>query len=184
MADHTVVVGIFDDRYQAEQAVDDLEQAGFSHHDVGFAIRGHDAVEGGMITDAVGTKDAVGAVAGAATGAVAGGILGALASLIIPPLGPVILGGVLATAAGFAGAGAAVGGIVGAMTGLGISQEEALYYDEHFKAGKAIITVKAAGEAADKAVALIRKHGGFTRRDEIPPDGPVPPAPLITSAGS
>src|SRR5438874_12753699 len=98
---NTVVVGLFDDRYQAEQAVDELEQSGFSHHDVGFAIRGHDVVDGGMITDAVGTKDGHGALAGAATGAVAGGILGALASLVIPPLGPVWVGGMLATAAGF-----------------------------------------------------------------------------------
>jgi hypothetical protein len=173
----TVMVGIFDDRYQAEEAVDELEQSGFSHHDVGFAIRGHDVTDGGMITDAVGTKDGQGAIAGAATGAVAGGILGALASLVIPPLGPVVVGGMIATAVGFAGAGAAVGGIVGAMTGLGISQEEAVYYDEHFKAGKAIVTVNA-GELADKAVAIIRKHDGYTRRDEIPPDGPVPPATI------
>jgi hypothetical protein len=183
MEGNTVVVGIFDDRYQAEQAVDDLEHSGFSHHDVGFAIRGHDVAEGGMITDAVGTKDAKGAIAGAATGAVAGGILGALASLIIPPLGPVLVGGMLATALGFAGAGAAVGGIVGAMTGLGISQEEALYYDEHFRAGKAIVTVNA-GDFADKAVAIIRRHGGFTRRDEIPPEGPAAPPPLVDYSGT
>ena len=175
---NTVVIGVFDDRYEAEQAVDELEQAGFSHQDVGFAIRGHDAVDGGMITDAVGAKDGSGAIAGAATGAVAGGILGALASIIIPPLGPVLVGGMLATAAGFAGAGAAVGGILGAMTGLGVSEDEALYYDQQFKEGKAIVTVKA-GQYADKAVALIRKHGGFVRRDEIPPDGPAPHPPLI-----
>jgi hypothetical protein len=174
MDGNTVVVGIFEDRYQAEQAVDELEQAGFAHHEIGFAIRGHDAVEGGMITDATGTKDAAGAIAGATTGAVAGGILGALASLIIPPVGPVLVGGMLATALGFAGAGAAVGGIVGAMTGLGLSQDEAVYYEEQFNAGKAIVTVRA-GDFADKAVAIIRKHGGFTRRDDIPPDGPVPP---------
>ena len=174
MDGNTVVVGTFDDRYQAEEAVDELEHSGFSHHDVGFAIRGHDATDGGMITDAVGTKDGTGAVAGAATGAVAGGILGALASIIIPPLGPVIVGGMIATAVGFAGAGAAVGGIIGAMTGLGLSKEEALYYEEEFKAGKAIVTVKA-GDFADKAVAILRKYGGFVRRDEIPPDGPVPP---------
>jgi len=60
------------------------------------------------------------------------------------------------------------------MTGLGLSKEEALYYEEEFKAGKAIVTVKA-GEFADKAVAILRKYGGFVRRDEIPPDGPTPP---------
>ena len=118
---NAVVVGIFEDRYQAEQAVDELEHTGFSHGNVGFAIRGHDAVEGGMITDAVGAKDGSGALTGAATGAVAGGLLGALASIIVPPLGPILIGGMLATAAGCAGAGAAVGGLLGAMTGLGSS---------------------------------------------------------------
>jgi hypothetical protein len=173
-----VVVGIFEDRVAAEEAVDELEQSGFSHHDVGFAIRGHDAVEGGMITDAVGAKDGTGAVTGIATGAVAGGILGALASIIIPPIGPVVIGGMLATAAGFAGAGAAVGGLLGAMTGLGVSEDEAMYYEQQFKEGKAIVTVKA-GERADDAVKVIRRHGGFVRRDEIPPDGPAPQPPLI-----
>jgi hypothetical protein len=174
MNGNTVVVGTFDDRFEAEEAVDELQHSGFTHGDVGFAIRGHDATEGGMITDAVGTKDGAGAVAGAATGAVAGGILGALASLIIPPLGPVIVGGMIATAVGFAGAGAAVGGIIGAMTGLGLSRDEALYYEEQFKAGKAIVTVRA-GEFADKAVSILHSHGGFVRRDNLPPDGPTPP---------
>jgi hypothetical protein len=181
MNENTVIVATFDDRYRAEEAVDELEQSGFSHQDIGFAIRGHDATEGGMITDAVGTHDGAGAVAGAATGAVAGGILGALASIIIPPLGPVIVGGMIATAVGFAGAGAAVGGIIGVMTGLGLSQEEALYYEQEFKAGKAIVTVKA-GEFADKAVAIVRKYGGFVRRDNLPPDGPTPP--VITYSGT
>jgi len=25
----------------------------------------------------------------------------------------------------------------------------------------------------------VRKHGGFTRRDEIPPDGPAMPPPVV-----
>jgi hypothetical protein len=173
-----VVVGIFEDRYEAERAVDELEHSGFSHRDVGFAIRGHDAVEGGMITDAVGAKDTTGAVAGIATGAVAGGLLGALAAVIVPPLGPVLLGGMLATGAGFAGAGAVVGGLLGAMTGLGISEEEAQYYEKQFHEGKAILTVRA-GEHADQVVQIIRRHGGFVRRDEIPPDGPQAQPPVV-----
>jgi len=180
MSGTNVIVGTFEDRNQAEDAVDELEHSGFSHSQVGFAIRGHDATDGGMITDAVGTHDGTGALAGAATGAVAGGILGAVVSLIIPPLGPVILGGVLATAVGFAGAGAAVGGILGAMTGLGLSKEEALYYEEQFHAGKAIVAVNCGADAstpelAEQAVRILRNHGGFIRRDQIPTDGPQPP---------
>jgi Heat induced stress protein YflT len=170
MDNNTVVVGVFEDRNAAEEAVDELEQSGFAKEDVGFAIRGSDAVEGGMITDAEGAKDKEGALAGAATGAVAGGLLGALAAAVIPGIGPVLSAGILTTALGFAGAGAAVGGILGAMTGLGVSQEEALYYEQEFNAGKAIVTVRA-GDFADKAVTIIRRHGGYTMRDRNPPPG-------------
>src|SRR5207248_1102907 len=34
------LVGLFDDRFAAEQALDELHQAGFDHEQVGFAIRG------------------------------------------------------------------------------------------------------------------------------------------------
>jgi hypothetical protein len=168
MTNNTVVVGVFDDRNAAEEAVDELEHSGFSKDDVGFAIRGADAVQGGMITDAEGTKDKHGALAGAATGAVAGGILGAIAAALIPGVGPVLSAGILTTALGFAGAGAAVGGILGAMTGLGVSQEEALYYEEQFRCGKAIVTVRA-GDFADKALTIIRRHGGHNMGDRCPP---------------
>jgi hypothetical protein len=70
------------------------------------------------------------------------------------------------------------GGQLGAMTGLGVSEDEAVYYEQQFKEGKAIVTVKA-GERADDVVGIIRKHGGFVRRDEIPPDGPQIQPPLI-----
>jgi hypothetical protein len=178
MPDNTVVVGVFEDRNAAEEAVDELEHSGFSKDDVGFAIRGSDAVEGGMITDASATKDKQGALAGAATGAVAGGVLGALAAVLIPGVGPVLAGGILTTALGFAGAGAAVGGILGAMTGLGVSQEEALYYEEQFNAGKAIVTVRA-GDFADKAITIIRRHGGYTMRDRNPPSDPTGTEPVV-----
>jgi len=178
MTSSTVVVGVFEDRLAAEEAVDELEHSGFSKDEVGFAIRGADAVEGGMITDASGTKDKQGALSGAATGAVAGGVLGALAAVLIPGVGPVLAAGILASALGFAGAGAAVGGILGAMTGLGVSQDEALYYEEQFNSGKAIVTVRA-GDFADKAVTILRRHGGYTMRDRLPPSDPTAPQPSV-----
>src|SRR4051812_40338946 len=100
-ATRTLLVGVFDDRYQAEQAVDDLEQTGFAHDDIGFALRGSDVTRGGMVTDAVGTKDDTGAATGAVTGGVVGGLLGAAAAMIIPGIGPVVAGGILATSLGY-----------------------------------------------------------------------------------
>ena len=102
----STLVAVFEDRNQAIAAVDELERAGFKHEEIGFAIRGSEAVRGGMITDATGTKDAKGALTGMATGGMVGGVLTAAVSLLIPGVGPIVAGGVLA--AFFGGAGSTV----------------------------------------------------------------------------
>src|SRR5206468_5446082 len=98
----TILVSVFDDRMQAEAAVDELETSGFTHEDIGFALRGSDVVRGGMVTDAVGTKDDTGAAAGAMTGGVVGGIFGAAMAMVLPGIGPILAGGILATSIGYA----------------------------------------------------------------------------------
>lgn len=154
------VVGVFDDRIAAERAVDALQQAGFANDRIGFALRGSDAVRGGMIVDAEGAKDSKGAVTGAAAGAVTGGVLAAAASLLmIPGAGPILAGGVIAAALGGAIAGTAVGGILGAMTGLGLSEQEAKFYEQHFNEGRAIVAVKPGSRVADAADILVRSGG-------------------------
>ena len=159
-ATRTLLVTLFDDRNDAEKAVEELEQSGFSHEDVGFALRGKDVNAGGTVTDAVGTKDGSGAAVGAVTGGVVGTLLGAAAAMLIPGVGPVLAGGILATSLGYAAAGVAVGGILGAMTGAGLSEEEAKYYEKEFNSGRAIITVRA-GEDDARAMAILHKHGGY-----------------------
>src|SRR5262245_51787213 len=91
------LVAVFDDRTEAEHAVTDLEAAGFRHDQVGFMLRGSDVGAGGMITDEVGAKDGAGARAGAVTGGMVGGILGAAAALLVPGVGPILAGGILAS---------------------------------------------------------------------------------------
>jgi hypothetical protein len=159
MSSCPTVITAFDDRDEAQVAVDELHQAGFKHDQIGFAIRGEDAVQGGMITDAEGTRDGEGAAKGATAGAVIGGVLGALA-FAIPGVGPVMVGGMLAGLAGGAAAGAATGGIYGAMSGLGASEEEAVFYQREFESGKAIVTV-CAGERRAEAEDILHKHGGY-----------------------
>ncbi len=155
------ILAAFENRHEAELAVDDLEQAGFSHADVGLVIRGSDAVEGGMITDADGAKDGIGLAAGAATGGIIGGVLGALAALTVPIAGPVIAGGVLAAALGFGAAGAMTGGLIGAFYGLGVSEDEARFYEKQFHAGKAIVSVHPRGRDAE-ASTILQRHGGYS----------------------
>jgi len=156
----SALIGVFDDRYEAERAVRDLEALGFNDKDIGFVIRGTDVGQGGMITDTVGTKDGRGALVGAATGAIGGGILAATVTALLPGVGPVLAAGMLAMFFGYAGAGAAVGGILGAMSGLGYSEEEARFYEQKFHEGKAIVAVKP-GNRWDQATEVIRRHGGY-----------------------
>src|SRR2546423_13439879 len=115
----TTLVAAFQDRFEAEKAVDELEQAGFGSDEVGFAIRGSDVASGGMITDEEGAKDRPGALAGMATGASVGALLGAAAALLIPGVGPVVASGVPAMAIGGAIPRAARGGSFRALTGPG-----------------------------------------------------------------
>jgi len=132
------IVAVFDDRTEAERAVSDLEAFGFDDRQIGYAIRGTDVASGGMITDTVGAKDARGAIAGATTGAMVGGVLAAAASMLLPGVGPVIAGGVLASFFGGAVAGTCSRRNPGAaLTGLGISEDEARYYEQAFHSGKA-----------------------------------------------
>jgi hypothetical protein len=127
-----------------------------------------------MFTDAVGTKDARGAIAGASAGAIAGGILGAAAAIALPGVGPMLAAGIFTAAFGGAAAGTAVGGILGAMKGLDVSQEEAQYYQQQFESGKAIVAVKP-GVRLFQAREILRGHGGYNmqfRRDQpIPTKG-------------
>src|SRR5215204_4816333 len=153
------LVGVFDDRSAAEHAVDALHRAGFAHDHVGFAIRGTDAIRGGMIVDTVGTKDGKGAAAGAVTGGMIGGVLAAAVSLLIPGVGPIVAGGVLAAFFGGAIAGTAVGGIFGALTGLGVSEDEAKFYETEFHSGKAIVAVRPRGRWQEAADVLVRSGG-------------------------
>ena len=153
------LVGVFDDRWAAEEAVNALHHSGFGHDQVGFVIRGTDAIRGGMIVDTIGTKDGRGAAAGAMTGGMIGGVLAAAVSLLIPGVGPIVAGGVLAAFFGGAIAGTAVGGILGAMAGLGISEEEAKFYEREFNEGRAIVAVNAE-DRGGQATQILVEHGG------------------------
>jgi hypothetical protein len=102
---------------------------------------------------------------------VLGGVIGASAALLIPGVGPVVSGGLLATALAGAATGAATGavagGVTGALVGLGIPEDEAKYYDEQFREGRTLMTVKA-DDRYDDAGDIIRRRRGYdyeTRED-------------------
>jgi hypothetical protein len=148
----TTVVGVFDNRDQADRAVEELRRVGFRDDQIGYAVRG---TEGETVETG---KTAAGE--GLATGAVIGGLVGAAAALLIPGIGPVVAGGVLASVLGGAAVGAAAGGILGALVGMGIPEEEASYYESEFQAGRTLVTVKCESRCAE-AQEVMRRFGAY-----------------------
>lgn len=160
MQSRDTVVAVFDDRDDAQDAINALRDAGFMADDISILARDRDAA--GQLADDTGANVA----AGAATGALAGGLLGGVAgwlvgigALAIPGVGPIIAAGPLAAALGGAAIGATGGGIIGALTGVGIPEDEARYYDTEFRRGGIVVTVQARGRY-DEARAILREYGG------------------------
>jgi len=173
----TTVVGVFHDRQHAQQAVAELKRAGFSEADIGVIARDDDKTATGTTgtsttgTSTTGTGEKGSHVAaGAATGVAAGAGVGALWALgiaagMLPAIGPVIAGGLLASVLASAAGGATLAGIVGALIGLGIPEDEAQYYESEVKGGRTLVTVKASGQY-NQALAIIKRFGGYDRSSQ------------------
>jgi len=170
--DKGVIVGVFFDRGTAEKAIDELHHAGFSDKDVGMLTRGGEVIEARTATGIQETNAAEGAVAGALAGGTVGALTGALASLLIPGLGPVITGGLLTVVLASTAAGAAGGSLIGPFLALGLSEEEARYYEGQFGAGRTILVIRA-NMRAEEARRVLRRHGA----DGLAPD-PLLPEPV------
>ena len=162
-AQQSTIVGVFEDRVQADRAVDELRRAGFRDDQIGVAMRYDD--EEFEDVDAADSAEGTRAGTGAATGALAGLGFGALAGLgvlsgVIPVIGPAIAGGTLGIILTNAAAGAGIGGMVGALAGAGIPEDEAHYYHGEFAAGRGIVTVQADGRA-EEARAIMRRFDAY-----------------------
>lgn len=94
---------------------------------------------------------------GAFTGGVVGGVLGAAVALLIPVLGPAFAGGILVTVFS-AALGAMAGGFLGAFAAIGVPEEQARHYEEEFRAGRTIVTVKTEDRQQD-ALDIFYRNG-------------------------
>ena len=161
MANRRTVVGVFDGPNHAEQALNELRDAGFQPEQVSVVARDNretqDMVERtGMGAEGAGT----GAVLGGITGGVLGWLVG-IGALAIPGIGPIVAAGALATTLGGAAIGAVAGGLIGALVDLGIPEEEARGYEEHVRKGSILLTVSAnSDEQARQAHQIFDRRGG------------------------
>jgi hypothetical protein len=156
------IVGVFDTPKQAQQAVNDLRKSGYTDDQIGVISHNRDGSTN--VTDGdSGTKVEEGAAAGLAAGAGVGALwgLGILAG-VLPGIGPAIAGGTLGVLLSSAAAGAAAAGLGGALVGLGISDDDAAYYEGEFKAGKTIVTVQG-GPKGGNPNQVFTQYGGYNR---------------------
>ncbi len=153
--DRSTVVGIFPTRALAEQAIEELHRAGFHDNQIGFIAR-----NGEILSTGTGTESVVGATTGAVGGGVLGGLLGAAAALLIPGLGPAVAGGILSAALGGATLGAVAGSFIGALTNMGITEEEARYYQLELRRGGVLVVVKDA-ERYTEALDILHRCGAY-----------------------
>jgi len=160
----STVVGVFEDRQQADRAVAELRKAGFRDDQIGLAMRHTErTTESATAESEHGHESHAGS--GAVSGILAGLGLGALAGLgvlsgVIPVIGPAIAAGTLGVILSNAAVGAGIVGLAGALIGAGIPEHEAHYYQGEFEAGRTIVTVQADGRA-DEATTLLRRYGAY-----------------------
>ena len=152
----STVVGLFRENSHAEQAIRDLKSAGFTEEQIGVAMRNRDEQQ--KLMEDSGSQAAEGAATGAMSGGIVGGLIGLLGSLLIPGVGPIVVGGVLASTLAGAGIGAATGGLIGALMGLGLPEEDARHFDTGIQSGGILVTVNA-GTRSREAVEILRSHG-------------------------
>ena len=159
-------VGLYYSRDEAQDAVQELKDAGYNMDRVSVIAKDADKVAGRETTKEIGNKADEGAATGAVTGGALGGITGllvGLGALAIPGIGPILLAGAEATAiattlAG-AGIGAAAGGLVGALIGLGIPEEKAKIYSDRVAKGSFLVMVTGTPSEVERAESIMRRYG-------------------------
>jgi hypothetical protein len=142
-----MVTAVFRDRTQANRVYSWLREHGYSANDINVLMSDqtraamHLAQEEEISSR---THAAEGIATGGAIGTAVGATLAAIAalgtSIVVPGLGILVAGPILAAFAG-AGAGAVAGGVIGGLIGLGIPESNARAYEEALRDGGVVIGV-------------------------------------------
>jgi uncharacterized protein (TIGR02271 family) len=157
------VVGLFDDRAAAQEAVRELMNERFTADQISLMSKKPDG-EGVKVeyVEEDGREQIEDMAKGAGTGAAIGGAAGLLLSLTalaIPGIGPVLAAGPLAALIAGAGVGAATGGLVKGLTRLGVEDDDAHTFAEGLKRGGTLVSVETGDHRADRAVAVMKRLG-------------------------
>lgn len=164
-----IVLGVFHDESDAEDAVKHLKDEGYDPKDISLVMKDKD--QEGRVARKTGTDTVGGAVQGATTGGMIGALAGLLTGLgviAIPGVGPFLAAGPIATALGLTGAaattvsgaaaGAAAGGLIGALTSLGLSMDDAKLYEQQVNEGNILLVVPAGSGTTAGVRSILEMH--------------------------
>jgi len=159
MSDHNIVVAVYDAHTQAEQAVKELESAGFDMKKLSIVAKNPHAEE--HVVGFYNTGDRIRHWGG--TGAFWGGIWGMLfgaAFFAIPGLGPVLVAGPLVAWIVGALEGAVVVGGVGAigagLFSIGVPKDSVLKYELALKTDKFLLLVNGTEHEVGRAREILQ----------------------------
>jgi hypothetical protein len=169
MAD--LITGLFRTRAEAERAVADLQNIGYSQNDISVML--NDATRTREFASDTGTKAAEGAGVGAGIGGTLGAIIAALTTtgsvIAVATTGglaaPLVAGPLAAAWAG-AGAGGLAGGIIGGLIGAGIPEDRARYYEQGLNAGGILVGVYADTVNSGRVRQLLETEGATDVQDQ------------------
>lgn len=173
MAADRMIIGVFADRTDAENAIEDLKSENYDVKDISVITKNtDDATVINNNTGTTGNNVANGAASGAATGGVIGalaGLLVGIGAIAIPGFGALLIGGPLAAALGLTGAaaatvsgavtGAVAGGLVGALVGIGVPEEDARVYEDRVRAGGILLAVPTRDHNEDDVREIMEDDG-------------------------
>lgn len=146
------VIGVFDGRHQAEQAIQALRQQGFGTEEISIVAKKGD--KGGKGGEYVEDDITDGALTGGTIGGIGGLILGA-GALAIPGVGPIVAAGPIAAALG----GAVAGGVAGGLIDWGIPAEVSRRYEQEVAKGGVLAVISTSGQKVNQAAQILRQNG-------------------------
>lgn len=166
-------LGVFSTHEEAENALNELRDLGFSMNQVSIIAKQVDHTEPSRrmgetriqeLTET--TQVDEGAMAGAAAGGAVGGLTGLLVGLTIlaiPGVGPIMLAGATATALASMLAGGAIGtaagGLLGGLIGLGIPEDRAKVYHDYVASGDYLLIVDGTEAEIRQAEVIMKRRG-------------------------
>ena len=158
---NTAVFGIYANRLEAEEAVENLRRVGFRSTDVSVLFPDNQGTKD--FAHEKNTKAPEGVTTGVAAGGVAGGVLGwltGIGALAIPGLGAFIAAGPIVAALAGAGAIGTLGALIGALIGMGFPEYEARRFEGRIRDGGILLSVHCDNNDWVKRAKDVLEHTG------------------------